>query len=617
MSEWLLRVLDGPAAGNVISLEHEVRVGRAASSDGRLGEDPELSREHARFSCDADGFAVLEDLGSTNGTFVNGELVESAQILHAGDRINLGNTTLQLDAPATQGADRTVLRDSLPAAGGEETGRPDRPAARPPQDEPSGRTGPESLSVLRGPAHGATIAVEGGIEFGREAAGSGALTGDPELSRRHARITRTADGALLLEDLGSTNGTYLNGWRIPSPQALADGDQIEVGQTLLELSGVARSAAREASIVGSGQKRVSAQPSSEKTVLRAEGVTKQYGDRPVLTGVDLEIRAGEIVGLLGPNGAGKTTFASIVAGLLPATSGRVTINEIDVRQRPRLARRQLGIAPQDLGIYPTQTVRRNLQFFGEISGLRGRLLRSRVDEIGEALSLTPLFERKAAILSGGQKRRLHAGMAMLHHPAMLILDEPTVGADIRTRQEILDTVRRLADEGRAVCYSTHYLPEIEALGAAVAILDAGRIVASGSIAELIARHSSPAVELTFAGEAPATDLGVRGEITREGSTIRIATDDPAATAAAVVARLGAHAARLRSVEIVSPSLDSVYLTLTERRYASGGSLPDADVSALPPPMGVPAGWYPDPAGRDALRFWDGQSWTDRIASRAA
>ena len=183
-----------------------------------------------------------------------------------------------------------------------------------------------------------------------------------------------------------------------------------------------------------------------------------------------------------------------------------------------------------------------------------------------------MLERRAGTLSGGQKRRLHAGMAMLHHPPLLILDEPTVGADIRTRQEILELVKKLAAEGRAICYCTHYLPEVENLGASVAILQGGEIIARGSIAELVAKHTSPFVELTFEGAAP--EIAADGEVTREGSVVRIKTREPSTVAAAVIGRLGADAGRLRDLEIIRPSLDSLYLSLTEERY-SPGEEPDA------------------------------------------
>jgi ABC-2 type transport system ATP-binding protein len=391
------------------------------------------------------------------------------------------------------------------------------------------------------------------------------LAADLQISRSHARIHRTPDGRLVLEDLGSKNGTYLNGWRIPAPQYLNSADKLQLGGTVLELSAPATRAARRPAIISGVHGYEELRPPKAESVLYATGVKKSYGKLEVLKGVDLEVQPGEVVGLLGANGAGKTSFVSIVAGLRSADAGEIQIAGVDALRNSRAARRHLGIAPQDLGIYPTLSVRRNLTFFGEIAGLKGRELNERVEEVGTALSLDPLFDRPSGKLSGGQKRRLHTGMAMLHHPALLILDEPTVGADIRTRQEILEQVKRLAEEGRGVCYSTHYLPEIEFLGASVAILQGGEIIARGSIAELVAKHSSPFLELSFDGPAP--DIGLGGQVAGDESLLRIKTDDPSGLAAAAMGRLGVDAVRLSNVEVIRPSLESVYLSLTEQRYS--------------------------------------------------
>ncbi len=422
----------------------------------------------------------------------------------------------------------------------------------------------ELLRAIAGPAAGTEIALGAEVVFGRSAQGAGTLAQDNELSRRHARVVPVADGTLVLEDLGSTNGTYLNGWRIPAPQRLAPGDRIQLGQTVLEVSGGAQADSaswrQPAILEGAAPAQV-----AQTAVLRAEAVWKSYGDHQVLNGLDLEVQPGEIVGLLGANGAGKTTFVSIVAGLRPADYGTIVVNGVDALSYPRQARAHIGLAPQDLGIYPTISVRRNLEVFAEISGVSKHELAGRVEEVGDALSLTPLFDRAAGALSGGQKRRLHTGMAILHRPALMILDEPTVGADVRTRQEIIDLVRRLADEGHAVCYSTHYMPEVEALGASVAILQGGQIIARGSIAELIATHSSQAVELHFDGPPP--QLRLEGAVSVEDSTIRVVTADPASVVSSALEQLGAMAVRLRDLEIIRPSLESVYLSLTERRYS--------------------------------------------------
>ena len=298
-------------------------------------------------------------------------------------------------------------------------------------------------------------------------------------------------------------------------------------------------------------------------MLRLRGVCKAYDGRPVLSDVDLDVAPGEICALLGPNGAGKTTCISIVAGLRRADSGTVEVDGINVATHPSAARALLGLAPQDLGVYPTATVRENLLVFGALAGLRRAHLTSRINELAGALYLEPLLDRFVGQLSGGEKRRVHTAIALMHKPRLVLLDEPTVGADVETRGALLDVVRSLADEGAAVCYTSHYLGEIEALQAHVAILEAGSIIASGSVADLTRRHAPPMVELTFDGPAPVLDIP---DIeVRDGNVLRLRAPEPAATAAMAITMLGEAASRLRSVELLRPGLESAYLALTGRR----------------------------------------------------
>jgi ABC-2 type transport system ATP-binding protein len=300
-------------------------------------------------------------------------------------------------------------------------------------------------------------------------------------------------------------------------------------------------------------------------VLGIAGLRKSYGAVAALHDVDLSIAAGEICALLGPNGAGKTTLVSIVCGLRHPDAGTVTVNGIDAVNRSQEARCHIGYAPQELAVYPTLRVRENLVFAGELAELRGGELRARIDDIADALELTALLDRPVRTLSGGEKRRVHTAMAMIHRPPLLLLDEPTTGVDVATRMRLLDTVRRLATEdGTAVCYSTHYLPEVEALGASVTILDHGRVIAQGPAAELISRHARTMVELSFDGPAPCLDVGL--ELHTDGDTVRFDSERPAADAAVVLGLLGTEAGRLRGLEIVTPSLETVFLNLTGRRY---------------------------------------------------
>nr|AKA59394.1 ABC-type multidrug transport system, ATPase component [uncultured bacterium AB_162] len=309
-----------------------------------------------------------------------------------------------------------------------------------------------------------------------------------------------------------------------------------------------------------------------------------------LAGVDLTVGPGEVVGLVGPNGAGKTTLVSIVAGLCRPDAGSVIVAGVDALATPARAMPKLGLAPQELGIYPTVSARGNLTLFAELYGVPAESTGARIDEVAGALELSHLLDRAAGTLSGGERRRLHVAMALLHRPALLILDEPTAGVDVDTRGQLLAFVRSLAETGCAVCYATHYLEEVEALDATVAVLDHGRLIARGRLEALLRNHPT-IVELSFDGPAPASAVDGRlatacsGAATRSevrvsngssASVVRIATDHGAATAATALATLGADAERVHSVEIVRPGLEAVYLELTGQRYAAG----DGEVEAV-------------------------------------
>lgn len=326
-------------------------------------------------------------------------------------------------------------------------------------------------------------------------------------------------------------------------------------------------------------------------VLKVDRVTKSYGDHVALHPVSLTVGAGEVCGLLGPNGAGKTTLVSIIAGLRDADSGTVRVEGIDIASG-RDTRSLVGLAAQETGIYPTLKVRHNIELFARLAGLKGAARTERMDEVAHILELEEFMDRPARFLSGGEKRRLHTAMALVHRPKVLLLDEPTTGVDIATRSRLLDAIGRLADqEGCAIIYSTHYLPEVEELGASVAILDKGRILTRGPLDELVAEHGSGMVELTFDGGAPQVP-GVPDAIV-DGNVVRVATDRPGPRVAPLLAALGHDAERLVSVDLSRPSLETVFIAITGRAYrgddeeevdvdpstdqSSGGLLPGTSV----------------------------------------
>lgn len=300
-----------------------------------------------------------------------------------------------------------------------------------------------------------------------------------------------------------------------------------------------------------------------KPLIEATGLVKRFGTTIALDGFDLSVSAGEVVGLVGHNGAGKTTFARAVAGLISLDSGAVLVRGADARRDPRRVRPLLGLAPQELALYPTATARENLLMFAGLYGLRRRDAHQRIGELADALVLGDVLDRRVRTLSGGQQRRLQAATAMIHRPTVLLLDEPTVGADPVTRDALLGVIRAAAEDGAGVVYTTHYLPELDVLNASLAVADHGRIIARGDRATLLAAVAGRAV-IEF--DRPAADLPIptaaSGAAVRvDGSRVTISTPDPGGTLAPWLATHPDATRHLRSIEVHPPTLDDLYRDL--------------------------------------------------------
>lgn len=222
----------------------------------------------------------------------------------------------------------------------------------------------------------------------------------------------------------------------------------------------------------------------QTTVLKLSGLSKKFDSRTAVDHISLEIHEGEIFGLLGPNGAGKSTTLNMVCSLLKPTSGSIEVFGMDAAKNMKPIKRRIGYIPQDLAIHGNLKAWENVELFTSLYGIRGRELRSAVDE---SLEFVGLFDRRgsyAKTFSGGMKRRLNIACAIGHKPDLMIFDEPTVGIDPQSRNFILEKIKEANQKGATVIYTSHYMEEVEAICTRIAIMDNGRIIATGTRDEL-------------------------------------------------------------------------------------------------------------------------------------
>jgi ABC-2 type transport system ATP-binding protein len=304
--------------------------------------------------------------------------------------------------------------------------------------------------------------------------------------------------------------------------------------------------------------------------IEVQNLKKNFGDLPAVQGVNFAVQAGEIFSLLGPNGAGKSTTISILSGLLHPTEGEARLMGHSIRSDGDAAKAALGVVPQDIALYPDLSARENLVFWGKMYGLRGAPLKSRVDEVLDIIGLTDRQKGRVGTFSGGMKRRVNIGVALLHKPQVVIMDEPTVGIDPQSRRHILDNVKELNRQGMTVLYTTHYMEEAAELSHHIAIMDRGRIIASGTHDELIKLVGElDRLVLTLNPEADQmvetlrAVEGVRQADRRDGTLILLVDDSNLALPRLFEAAARSHA-RITSVEIHEPNLEAVFLHLTGR-----------------------------------------------------
>jgi ABC-2 type transport system ATP-binding protein len=296
----------------------------------------------------------------------------------------------------------------------------------------------------------------------------------------------------------------------------------------------------------------------EEPAIEARGLVMRYGDREVLHGIDLVVPHGMVVGFLGPNGAGKTTTVEILEGYRRRSAGQASVLGMDPATGGRELRERIGIVLQETGHNPDLTARETVRQFA------GYYRRPRpVQEVLALVGLEEAADRRVRALSGGQRRRLDVGLALVGDPELVFLDEPTTGFDPAARRQAWEVIAGLRALGKTILLTTHYMDEAQNLADRVAIIAAGRIVAEGTPAQLAAAQRSTQIRFTLPAEAAPADLPrVAGGVAVRGRNVEISSDDPTHDLLVLTGWAAGRGAALHGLTVARPSLEDIYLTLT-------------------------------------------------------
>jgi ABC-2 type transport system ATP-binding protein len=307
-----------------------------------------------------------------------------------------------------------------------------------------------------------------------------------------------------------------------------------------------------------------------QTAISVQALQKSFGENHAVQGVSFGVEEGEIFSLLGPNGAGKTTTISMLSCLLRPDAGDAHIMGHSIRTDDMGVKSVLGVVPQEIALYEDLTARENLTFWGKMYGLRGAALKSRVKEVLDVIGLSDRANDRVGKYSGGMKRRVNIGVALLHKPRVIYMDEPTVGIDPQSRRNILDSVVALKNQGMTVLYTTHYMEEAEELSDHIAIMDHGKLIACGTNEELVKLVGEQTridlvvnVEAARMADAWRSIPGVE-RVTLEEGQIAVLVNDSNLVLPRLFEAAAHQAARITSVEIREPNLETVFLHLTGR-----------------------------------------------------
>jgi len=297
---------------------------------------------------------------------------------------------------------------------------------------------------------------------------------------------------------------------------------------------------------------------------------KSFGENHAVQGVSFDVRQGEIFSLLGPNGAGKTTTISMLSCLLRPNAGDARVMGHSIRSDQIGVKSVLGVVPQDIALYEDLTARENLSFWGKMYNLRGSKLKLRVDEVLDVIGLRDRANERVGKYSGGMKRRVNIGVALLHKPKVIYMDEPTVGIDPQSRRNILDSVVKLKDEGMTVLYTTHYMEEAQELSDHIGIMDHGKLIACGTGEELVKLVGQQTrIDLTLNGDGVNVmkmwqEIEGVSRVSAEDGLVTVLVADSNLTLPHLFEAAARLSMRITSVDIREPNLEAVFLHLTGR-----------------------------------------------------
>ncbi|MEK3675492.1 ABC transporter ATP-binding protein [Paenibacillus sp. FSL R10-2771] len=299
-------------------------------------------------------------------------------------------------------------------------------------------------------------------------------------------------------------------------------------------------------------------------------VVKRYDSKLIVDHVNFSLQEGEIFGLLGPNGAGKSTTISMICGLLKADSGEIMIDGLSVREKPLEVKKRIGLVPQELALYENMSAAENVSFFGKLYGLRGKLLKERIQEALEFTGLSDRARDKPSTFSGGMKRRLNIACAITHRPRLIIMDEPTVGIDPQSRNHILESVKTLNKLGSTIIYTSHYMEEVAAVCDRVAIMDKGHIIACGTESELrerVAHEEKIVVKAANITPALINELRQHPRISRVEvvqDAVEMYLPSSQNELQDILFIFAKHEGVIASLNIEEPDLETLFLSLTGR-----------------------------------------------------